>query len=117
MNLKQLGQQAWRVARLFVVSFVAQWQLLPANHQFARTALISAAIAAVEAVYRQMSPQGEASILGWLSGLLDHLTAVAKDRRPAAKAVEQNHGSDAIVIAEHAVQSAEAEVLAAQGKH
>ena len=101
----RVAEQVWRVARIFTVAFVAQLELLPAGH-LQRAALASAAVAAVEATYRQVSPAGEARIVGWLSATLSTLAASAK-----ASGVSVPGSPDAALLeAQKAVSEAEAAV-------
>lgn len=49
-----VGQQVWRFGRLAVVSAVGVW--IEDGHQFTTAALVAAAIAGIEVVYRAVVP-------------------------------------------------------------
>lgn len=85
-SLAKSLQQVWRVARLFGLSLLAQLYLLP-SQKLTWQLVTSAAIAAGEATYRQVSPQGSARVLSAISKILAFLASAANAGQSPSKAV------------------------------
>lgn len=69
-------QQLWRAARLFGMALIAQLYLQP-HGKLSWQLAASAAVAAGESTYRQISPQGSARVLGLLARVFAFLASSA----------------------------------------